>query len=200
MCFSWRNKPPPPPPLTNQWVKLAASGPLLRSPCSQAARLPVPDGGDSRPPAPTPLSHCDRMCRVFAQELVCLTVNLRRVRLPFPTRSLVCSPFLLRSCLHVCVSLKIDLVLFVTGLHVSRVSQFEFEFTVECKTQGPRAKRRRNGSQAAASDHIMSVAVLFRPRPDGSLSLSLLTSWIYRCVGDVRAANTLLSIPALTAA
>lgn len=189
-----------PPPLTNQWVKLAASGPLLRSPCSQAARLPVPDGGDSRPPAPTPLSHCDRMCRVFAQELVCLTVNLRRVRLPFPTRSLVCSPFLLRSCLHVCVSLKIDLVLFVTGLHVSRVSQFEFEFTVECKTQGPRAKRRRNGSQAAASDHIMSVAVLFRPRPDGSLSLSLLTSWIYRCVGDVRAANTLLSIPALTAA
>lgn len=189
-----------PPPLTNQWVKLAASGPLLRSPCSQAARLPVPDGGDSRPPAPTPLSHCDRMCRVFAQELVCLTVNLRRVRLPFPTRSLVCSPFLLRSCLHVCVSLKIDLVLFVTGLHVSRVSQFEFEFTVECKTQGPRAKRRRNGSQAAASDHIMSVAVLFRPRPDGSLSVSLLTSWIYRCVGDVRAANTLLSIPALTAA
>lgn len=140
------------------------------------------------------------MCRVFAQELVCLTVNLRRVRLPFPTRSLVCSPFLLRSCLHVCVSLKIDLVLFVTGLHVSRVSQFEFVFTVECKTQGPRAKRRRNGSQAAASDHIMSVAVLFRPRPDGSLSLSLLTSWIYRCVGDVRAANTLLSIPALTAA
>lgn len=140
------------------------------------------------------------MCRVFAQELVCLTVNLRRVRLPFPTRSLVCSPFLLRSCLHVCVSLKIDLVLFVTGLHVSRVSQFEFEFTVECKTQGPRAKRRRNGSQAAASDHIMSVAVLFRPRPDGSLSVSLLTSWIYRCVGDVRAANTLLSIPALTAA
>lgn len=120
VCFSWRNKPP----LTNQWVKLAASGPLLRSPCSQAARLPVPDGGDSRPPAPTPLSHCDRMCRVFAQELVCLTVNLRRVRLPFPTRSLVCSPFLLRSCLHVCVSLKIDLVLFVTGLHVSQFATF----------------------------------------------------------------------------
>ena len=108
VCFSWRNKPPPlPPSHTNEWVKLAASGPLLRSPCSQAARLPVPDGGDSRPPAPTPLSHCDRMCRVFAQELACFTVNLRRVSSPFPD-SLACLFRLFASLLSACVHFPQD--------------------------------------------------------------------------------------------
>ena len=180
--------------------------PALKLPGSQS--LTAATAGPPLSDSPIPLR--PPVC-VFAQELVCFTVNLCRVRLL--SRLARClSPFLLHSCLHVCISLKIDLVLFVTGLHVSRVSQFATffgcvggKFTVDCKIQGPRmlaslTKRRRNGSQAAASDHIMLVVVLFRLCPDGSLSLSLLTSWIYRCVGDVRAANTLLSIPVLTAA
>lgn len=49
-CVFQQLKQPPhtPSSLTNEWVKPAASGPPLDWPCSQAARLPLADGDDSR--------------------------------------------------------------------------------------------------------------------------------------------------------
>lgn len=50
-----------PPPLPNEWVKPTASGPPSYWPCAQAAQLPVPHGGNSRPLSDV-TSHCDCIC------------------------------------------------------------------------------------------------------------------------------------------
>lgn len=51
-CVFQQLKPPHPP------LRMSASGPPLRWPCSQAARLPVPDRDNSRPPSDF-LPRCD---------------------------------------------------------------------------------------------------------------------------------------------
>ena len=80
-------------PLPYQWVGQARCiWRPLHWPCSQAARFPVPDRGDSRPPlrlsAPLQLH-----VRVFLYEHVCFTVNMCCV-IPFLTH-MVLIPFCL---------------------------------------------------------------------------------------------------------
>lgn len=113
------------PPLVNEWVKPAASGPPSDRPCAQAAQLPVPDGGNSRPHSHvTSQGDCACVC-------VCVAVSLNLCLLSSRSKSRCVCSLLLLSCLRVCLP---DLSLFETSLHISHTARFLFfcKFTFKC--------------------------------------------------------------------
>lgn len=141
VCFSCRNTLHfHPPSLPHEWVGQARCiWPPLHWPCSQAARLPVPDGDDSRPRSDF-LPQCNCSC-VVCVRMCARTVNLRCV-IPFLTH-IVFIPFCLFclcTCVCMCALFKKDLFLFVTCLHISHIYCFcwglDFffrQFAVKCK-------------------------------------------------------------------
>lgn len=109
-------------PLANEWVKPTASGPSSCWPCAQAAQLPVPNGGNSRPLSNV-TSHCATVCVCLCVcELRC-SVNLCLLS-SRPDSCCVYSPLLL-SCLRVCLQ---DLSLFETSLRIPHIPSSRFFF------------------------------------------------------------------------
>lgn len=116
--------PSAPPSLPYEWAGQARCiWPPLHWPCSQAARLPVPDADNSRPRSDF-VPRCNCRCAVCVRACAC-TVNLCCI-IPSLTH-IVFIPFcLFCTCVCTCAFFKEDLFLFVTCLHILLIHWFRW--------------------------------------------------------------------------